>query len=76
MGYHVVKLLESRQLNENEIAQTLGMTPTDVSHLMNGHFSHFTIEKLFECLRCLDQKVVISIKPRQKGEPYQEVSFQ
>jgi predicted XRE-type DNA-binding protein len=46
-----------------------------VSHLMNGHFSRFTADKLLDFLKRLDQKVTIQIRPHKAGEPYQEVAF-
>jgi predicted XRE-type DNA-binding protein len=75
MGFHVFKILEERRLKQREIAIILGIAQSDVSHLMNGHFSRFTTDKLFDFLRRLDRKVTISVSSRQKGEPYQEVTF-
>jgi predicted XRE-type DNA-binding protein len=46
-----------------------------VSHLMNGHFSRFTTDKLLDFLKRLDQKVKIEVSRRHKGEPYQQVTF-
>src|SRR5262249_44659908 len=46
-----------------------------VSHLMNGHFSRFSTEKLLDFLKRLDQKVTIRIREHRPGEPYQEVGF-
>jgi predicted XRE-type DNA-binding protein len=48
---------------------------SDVSHLMNGHFSRFTTDKLLDFLKRLDQKVTIQISHHHEGEPYQEVTF-
>jgi predicted XRE-type DNA-binding protein len=46
-----------------------------VSHLMNGHFSRFTTDKLLDFLKRLDRKVMIEVSPHHKGEPYQQVTF-
>jgi predicted XRE-type DNA-binding protein len=73
MGFHVFKILEQRRLKQREIASILGIAQSDVSHLMNGHFSRFTTDKLLDFLRRLDRKVTIEVSPRHKGEPYQEV---
>ena len=35
----------------------------------------FRSDKLLDFLKLLDQKVTITISPRAKGEPYQEVAF-
>jgi predicted XRE-type DNA-binding protein len=75
IGFHVYKLLEEKSLKQREIATLLGMKQPEVSHLMNGHFSRFTTDKLLSFLKKLDQKVTIRISPHRQGEPYQEVSF-
>ena len=75
LGFHVHKLLSARKLKQREIASLLGIKQPEVSHLMNGHFSRFTTDKLLEFLKRLDQTVSIRIRPHQPGEPYQEVGF-
>jgi hypothetical protein len=45
------------------------------SHLMNGHFSRFTTDKLLGFLKRLDRKVTIQVSRHHKGEPYQQVTF-
>jgi predicted XRE-type DNA-binding protein len=73
IGFHVFKILEEKRLKQREIASILGIAQSDVSHLMNGHFSRFTTDKLLDFLRRLDRKVIIKVSPHHKGEPYQEV---
>ena len=75
LGFHVHKLLASRGLKQREISSLLGIKQPEVSHLMNGHFSRFTTDKLLEFLKRLDQTVSIRIRPHRPGEPYQEVGF-
>lgn len=75
LGFHVHKLLTSRKLKQREIASILAIKQPEVSHLMNGHFSRFTTDKLLEFLKRLDQTVSIRIRPHRPGEPYQEVGF-
>ena len=75
IGFFVFKILESKKLKQREIARLLGIAQPDVSHLMNGHFSRFTTEKLLDFLKRLDQKVIIQVSPHQKDEPYQQVIF-
>lgn len=75
IGYHVFKILEHRQLKQREISDILGIAQPDVSHLMNGHFSRFTTDKLLDFLKRLDQKVTIEVSRHHKGEPYQQVTF-
>src|SRR6202023_2430921 len=73
IGYHVFKILEDKDLKQREIADVLGIAQPDVSHLMNGHFSRFTTDKLLDFLKRLNQKVTIQISRHRKGEPFQEV---
>jgi predicted XRE-type DNA-binding protein len=75
IGFHVFKILEDKKLKQREIADVLGIAQPDVSHLMNGHFSRFTTDKLLDFLKRLDRKVTIEVSPRHKGEPYQHVTF-
>jgi predicted XRE-type DNA-binding protein len=75
IGYHVFKILKDEKLKQREIAEILGIAQPDVSHLMNGHFSRFTTDKLLDFLRRLDRKVVIEVSRRHQGEPYQQVTF-
>jgi predicted XRE-type DNA-binding protein len=75
IGYHVFKILENRKLKQREIAGVLAIAQPDVSHLMNGHFSRFTTDKLLDFLKRLDQKVTIEVSRHHRGEPYQEVTF-
>ena len=75
IGFHVATLIKNRNLKQKEAANLLNIAQPDVSHLMNGHFSRFTTDKLLDFLRRLDQKVTIEISPHRAGEPFQSVAF-
>jgi predicted XRE-type DNA-binding protein len=75
IGYHVFKILKEEKLKQRQIAEILGIAQPDVSHLMNGHFSRFTTDKLLDFLKRLDRKVRIEVSRRHRGEPYQQVTF-
>ncbi|MGA9508068.1 MAG: helix-turn-helix transcriptional regulator [Candidatus Sulfotelmatobacter sp.] len=75
IGFHVFEILKDKKLKQREIAEVLGIAQPDVSHLMNGHFSRFTTDKLLDFLKRLDRKVMIQVSLRHKGEPYQRVTF-
>jgi predicted XRE-type DNA-binding protein len=68
IGFHVFKILEEKKLKQREIASILGIAQSDVSHLMNGHFSRFTTDKLLDFLRRLDRKVTIQVSSRHKND--------
>ncbi|MEE8059122.1 MAG: helix-turn-helix transcriptional regulator [Pseudomonadales bacterium] len=75
IGVHVVKMLKEKDMKQREIAELLSIKQAEVSHLLNGHFSRFTVDKLLDFLKHMDQKVTIQISPRRQGEPYQAVAF-
>jgi len=75
IGIYVFKILKEEKLKQREIASVLGIAQPDVSHLMNGHFSRFTTDKLLDFLKRLDRKVTIEVSRHRKGEPYQQVTF-
>jgi predicted XRE-type DNA-binding protein len=75
IGFHVFTILQDKGLQQREIAEVLGIAQPDVSHLMNGHFSRFTTDKLLDFLKRLDRKVTIEVSRHHKGEPYQQVTF-
>jgi predicted XRE-type DNA-binding protein len=74
IGFQVFKILKDRKLKQREIAGILGIAQPDVSHLMNGHFSRFTTDKLLDFLKRLDRKVTIEVSRHRRGQPYQRVT--
>ena len=75
IGFGVYRILKDKGLKQREIAELLGIPQPEVSHLMNGHFSRFTTDKLLDFLKRLDRKVTIRIGPHKPGEPYQVIGF-
>ena len=75
IGFHIVELLKEKNMKQREIGALLGVKQAEVSHLLNGHFSRFTLDKLMEFLKRLNQKVSIRISPHKEGEPYQNIGF-
>jgi len=75
IGFCVYKIVKGRKLRQREIATLLGIAQPEVSHLMNGHYSRFTTDKLLDFLKRLDRKVTIQISPHRRGEPYQQVAL-
>jgi len=75
IGYHVIQLLKKKNMKQRELVPLLKVKQAEVSHLLNGHFSRFTIDKLLDFLKRLDQKVTIQISPHKQGEPFQQVAF-
>lgn len=61
IGIEVLKILQACNLKQREIADLLGIKQTEVSHLMNGHFSRFSEGKLLTFLKKLDREVILII---------------
>lgn len=53
VGFHVVELLKKKEMEQREVAELLGIKQSEVSHLLNGHFSRFTVDKLLEFLKTI-----------------------
>ena len=75
IGFCVYKILKAEQLKQREIAKVLAIPQPEVSHLMNGHFSRFTTDKMLDFLKRLNRKVTIQIGPHKPGEPYQQIAL-
>ena len=68
IGVEVLKILQARKLRQREIATLLGISQSEVSHLMNGHFSRFSEGKLLAFLKKLDREVILIIN--QPGQQH------
>jgi predicted XRE-type DNA-binding protein len=68
IGVEVLKILQARKLRQREIATLLGIPQSEVSHLMNGHFSRFSEGKLLAFLKKLDREIILIIN--QPGQQH------
>ena len=75
IGFHVIELLKDKNMKQREISTLLEIKQAEVSHLLNGHFSRFSVEKLMDFLMRLNQKITIQISPHKEGESYQNIAF-
>lgn len=75
IGFCVYRIIKAKKLRQRDIARLLGIAQPEVSHLMNGHYSRFTTDKLLDFLKRLDRKVTIQITRHRRGEPYQQVAL-
>lgn len=67
-GHAVRKILEDKGYKQREIAILLDIDQSEVSRLMNGKYHLFSEGRLLVFLNRLDQKIIMHIEPRQKGE--------
>jgi predicted XRE-type DNA-binding protein len=70
IGFHVFKILEDKNLTQRKIARILAIPQPEVSHLMNGHYSRFTTDKMVDFLKRLGHAVSIRISPTAKENPF------
>lgn len=75
IGFCAYKIIKEKKLKQRDIAALLGIAQPEVSHLMNGHYSRFTTDKLLDFMRRLDRTVTIQISRHRAGDPYQQVAF-
>jgi predicted XRE-type DNA-binding protein len=68
IGIEVLRILKSRKLKQREIGKLLDIGQSEVSHLMNGHFSRFSEGKLLGFLKKLDREVTLVIT--QPDQPH------
>lgn len=75
IGFYIYKTLKAKKLKKQEISKLLNITLPEVSSLMNGQCSRFTLGNMFDFLKRLDRTVTIKISPHRLGEPYQQVTI-
>jgi predicted XRE-type DNA-binding protein len=76
LGYAVRKILESRHLKQQEIANLFNIKQPEVSNLMKGKYHLFSEGRLFGFLNKLEQKILIQITQHHAGEPLQDVALE
>ncbi len=68
LGHAVREILEEKKRKQRQIAELLGIDQAEVSKLVGGKYHLFSEGRLLGFLNRLDRKIVMQIKPRQKGE--------
>lgn len=61
-------LIRERGLTQTRAAEILGVRQPDVSDLMRGRFSRFSMERLERFLNALDMEVRIQVGSRPSGK--------
>jgi predicted XRE-type DNA-binding protein len=64
IGIQIIRLLKQRNLKQREIGKLLGLSQSEVSHLMNGEFQRFSEGKLISFLKRLDAEITLHIRDR------------
>ncbi|MEY2831951.1 MAG: hypothetical protein RLZZ574_1209 [Cyanobacteriota bacterium] len=74
LGIAVRRILESRNLKQQEIVKLLDIKQPEVSNIMKGKYYLFSEARLFTFLNKLQKKVTIQISNRQEGEALIDVA--
>ncbi|WP_169977663.1 helix-turn-helix domain-containing protein [Tautonia rosea] len=75
LGACVTQILTESGRSPSEIGSLLQLAPSEVEHLLDGHFSRFSTDALLAFLKRLDRKVTIRITPHHPGEPYHDIAL-
>jgi len=63
----ICNAIRERKLTHRRAAEVLGLAHPDVTALMNGRTTSFSIDRLMKLLMRLDNDVEIVVKPRPRG---------
>jgi predicted XRE-type DNA-binding protein len=74
LGVTVRRILESRNLKQQEIVKLLDLKQSEVSSLIEGKYHLFSEARLFGFLNKLEKKVTIQISTHYAGEALIEVA--
>ena len=64
LGQELRKILIQKRLKQRELAALLNIQQPEVSHLFNGHFQRFTIDKLIQFFNRLGWVVTFTVHLR------------
>ncbi|MBE9099840.1 helix-turn-helix domain-containing protein [Vacuolonema iberomarrocanum] len=72
LGHELREILINKKLKQRELATLLAIQQPEVSHLFNGHFSRFTVDKLIQLFNRLGWVVKFQINPQKIDESQSE----
>ena len=73
IALYIEHLIADAKWTQTEAAQRMNLSQPDVSNIIRGRLSGFTLDRLFQCLDALDQEIEIGIKPRQADDSKEKV---
>jgi len=75
LAYQINTLIKERNLTQQQAAKLLGVDQPKVSLLYQGKLSGFSLERLFNFLNLLDQKITITITPQKRSNKKRGVTI-
>jgi predicted XRE-type DNA-binding protein len=73
LGVEILRILEEHELTPADAAKVLGTRQREVSRLLQGKFSYYTIERLMRFLTRLNRNIEIRITPSAGRVGHQQV---
>lgn len=73
IALHIERLIKAAGWTQAEAAAQMGLSQPDVSNIINGRLTGFTLDRLFGCLDALGQEVEIGIVPRSSENDEERV---
>ncbi|HEX9727891.1 MAG TPA: helix-turn-helix transcriptional regulator [Gemmatimonadales bacterium] len=67
LGLAIAREIEARHLTQSEAADLLGLAQPDISNLMRGRLSGYSIERLTRLLNLLGRDVEIRVRRARAG---------
>jgi predicted XRE-type DNA-binding protein len=65
LTHQISEIISTRQLTENEAAELLAIDRSNLSTLLRGKLSDFSVEQLFRFLNALGSNIEIHVMPSQ-----------
>ncbi len=65
----IEEIMEELGLTQEQAAKRMRITQPALSNLLRGDVRGFSMERLFRCLRALDQDVQITVRPKEHAQP-------
>jgi len=66
LTHQIYSRIKSMSLTQSKAGEQLNLAQPDVSKLMNGRFTGFSVDRLIALLNALDVDVDIVVRPNQK----------
>lgn len=63
----IKRQIEAKGLNQARAAELMGMAQSDVSNIIRGKLSGFSLERLMDGVQKLDTRVEITVKDQETG---------
>jgi predicted XRE-type DNA-binding protein len=61
------RIISARKLSPAAAAEAMDLTPSALTALRDGRLADFSLDRLMNCLRSLEQDVTISVRPATQG---------